>query len=858
MADRVELDISSPDSPQEPPDCSTEPIRVPGSVQQHGFFLLVDGDFDRVLVVSENAQRYLGLPAKLILGASLSSLLERELLGAIRLHSFGDKKNPEGMVSYLGTFRLRNDLFSVVTHCIGRDHALEFEVQDRLVGPEMMNAVITNFVSSLGRLASEEDLCEELTRQVSELTGFDRVLLYSFNDEGHGTVRCEVNNGRLPSYLDLRFPASDIPAQARELYVLNTVRIIPDAHYQPSPLIGLPGTEARGLDLSRATLRSVSPVHLEYMRNMGTISSMSVSILKEGRLWGLISGHHAEPKSVPYLVRSACDMLTRMGSTQLTAFHTAARLRQMVHFHSVQRTAFTEMAGAQNFLQGLIDQLGTLRGITDAAGVALVHDGQIASSGLLPPHPFVHDLIAWLGSQPDFEVFQSAHLSTEFPAADAVREQASGVLAIRISVVQPHYLLWFRPELVSTVRWAGEPSQKLDATLHLHPRASFNEWREVVRGRSEPWTSMEVDSAREFRFALTSISLRRAEEAIEEGEARFQKLTHSLPLKIFTVNDWGQLTYVNERWRSAGLDSNGRWYEHADLSVKDALRAAELWADAVQSGQAFETELCLQAHEGVPERPNLVRVVPFQRAGGERAGWIGVFIDLTESKQREMALRMTEKLALTGRMTSVIAHEINNPLEAITNLMYLLRMDLQENEAATQYITMAESELERISGITKQTLRWNRETAEAVEPFLAGSMVDDVLRLFVGKIRNRQINVVVEGPRETYFRGVLGQIRQVLANLVSNAVDAAPIGSQIVIRIEEMDNMHGLSVRDSGNGIPDGVRAQLFEPFFSTKGDLGNGLGLYISKEIMDRHHGRIDVDSAPGQGTTMTLWLPR
>ena len=369
---------------------------------------------------------------------------------------------------------------------------------------------------------------------------------------------------------------------------------------------------------------------------------------------------------------------------------------------------------------------------------------------------------------------------------------------------------------------------------------------------------MEVDSALAFRSALTTISLRRAEEAIEESEARFQQLTHALPLKIFAANDRGQLTYVNERWRSSGLDARGQWFEHADLSPKDAQRAGELWAEAVRTGEAFETELCLRTVIGEPERPNLVRVVPFQRAGGERAGWIGVFIDLTESKQREMALRMTEKLALTGRMTSVIAHEINNPLEAITNLMYLLRSDLEDNPAAVQYITMAESELDRISGITKQTLRWNRETSEAEEEIHAGLLIDDVLRLFVGKIRNRQIRVQIDGDRELRLRGVMGQIRQVLANLISNAIDAAPIASTITITIQPQDGHIGLAVQDTGSGIPNSIRAQLFEPFFSTKGDLGNGLGLYISKEIVERHHGRIDVDSAPGQGTTMTIWLPR
>ncbi len=839
-------------------DCADEPIRVPGSVQQHGFFLLIDGSFDRVLVASENASRFLQLPIKLVLGASVETLLPRELLTAIRLQKVMLDENPEGLVSFLGTFRICDEMFSVVTHCIGDHHALEFEQQDRLVGPELMNAVITNFVSALGTLKNEQELCDALARQVAELTGFDRVMLYRFNEAGEGTVLSEVNDGKLPSYLHLRFPGTDIPRQARELYVLNTTRIIPDVGYAPSPLLGIDGTVAQSLDLSRATLRSVSPIHLEYMRNMGTLSSMSVSIVNEGRLWGLISGHHAEPKLVPYLVRSACDMLTRMASTQLNAFSTAARLQQMLHFHAVQRQVLTELAGEPHYLTGLAAHLPIIRKITNAAGVALVVDQSYSRDGELPEDADLETVVEWLDTLPEFDVYHSSHLASQLPEADRFRTTGSGLIAIRISSMQKRYLLWFRPEVVRTVRWAGEPGKEADWGGQLHPRASFNEWKETIRGQSEPWTAMELDSARDFRAALTAIGLRRAEEAIELGEARFQQLTQALPAKIFTVDDDGHLTYVNERWLQQGMRREGLWYEDPDFVSEDSERSATLWKQCVAAGSQFEAEMRLHSHGGGPERWNLVRITPFQRMGARRAGWIGTLIDLTESKERELALRMTEKLALTGRMTSVIAHEINNPLEAITNLMYLLRSELPEEGPAGGYIGMVESELERISGITKQTLRWSRETTDQAQTFQTGPLVDDVLRLFAGKIRNRQLTVRVEGPRDVSIAGVVGQIRQVLANLTSNAIDASPLGGRVVISVLEAEREAGFSVSDNGAGIPESLMVKLFQPFLSTKGDLGNGLGLYISKEIVERHGGRIEVTSTPDRGTTMTVWLPK
>jgi len=494
-------------------------------------------------------------------------------------------------------------------------------------------------------------------------------------------------------------------------------------------------------------------------------------------------------------------------------------------------------------------------------GVALMVDGHVESFGQVPPPDALKRIADWLDDTlAETDVFATAHLSEQLPFAadEAVRGPASGLLAVRSSQVLRRYILWFRPEIVRTVAWAGEPEKIVGEDRRLHPRHSFSEWKETLRGRSEPWTATEVDSARDFRAALTTISLRKAEEAIELGEARFQRLTESLPVKIFTADDEGRLTYTNDRWQSYGLSGIGHWFDDPSLMPEDAELCRQRWQQSVEENAPFEAEVRLRVGNNGAERWNVVRAVPFQRVGSERAGWVGTIVDLTENKEREMAVRMSEKLALTGRMTSVIAHEINNPLEAITNLMYLLRSELKQEGPAAGYIGMVESELERISGITKQTLRWNRETSDMSERFQAGSMTDDVLRLFAGKIRNRQIAVRVSGERTAMFHGVLGQVRQVLANLVSNAIDAAPVGGHVAVRILEEEDRIGFSVTDNGQGIPAEIRSRLFEPFASTKGDLGNGLGLYISHEIVERHGGSIDVTTAAGAGTTMTVWLPK
>ncbi len=835
--------------------CASEAIRIPGAIQRHGFLLGLDDTQERIVVASENAEDFLHTPLKLILGANLADVLEREMLAVVQYQRCAVE--PEGMVTYLGAFRLRGELFSLITHCIEGKRILEFERQDRLVGAEMMNSVITNFVATLSKLESPEELCNAVTRQVAQLTGFDRVLLYSFDEEGHGTVLAEANSGRLPTYLDLRFPASDIPQQARELYVLNTVRIIPDANYTPSPLHALTVESPHIMDLSLSVLRSVSPVHLQYMRNMGTISSMSISIVSEGRLWGLISGHHAEPRIVPFLVRSACDMLSKLVGTQLTTFRTASRLRTTTHFHSVQRQLLTHVAAERHYLTALATQMGALQQITGAEGAALWVDGACDSVGSVPSVPDVQRIVSWLDEQPGVDLFVTRQLSRDLPWTAALSDCASGLLAIRISDIRQRYILWFRPQIVRTVKWAGEPAAKQDTAGQLHPRTSFESWRETFRGQSQRWSDVEIESAREFLSAITTISLQRAEEEAELSNARFEQLTQALPEKIFIANDDGVLTYTNDRWREQGLPTHGVWFSEGRLMPEDEERVREKWQEAVTSGNFLEDEIrLLTGPEGVP-RWNLVRAVPFRRQGGMRAGWVGSVIDLTDRREREAALRMTEKLALTGRMTSVIAHEINNPLESITNLLYLVRQDLPPESEAAQYVGMAESELERISGITKQTLRWGREHAGRTERFTAGALFTDVLRLFRGKLRNRSVTATVRGDAQVEIEGILGQIRQVVANLVANAIDAARVGGNVWLEARPNGAGVELLIADDGVGMTPEVRNQLFQPFYSTKGDLGNGLGLYISHEIVERHGGELQVETAPGEGTTMHVVLP-
>jgi len=834
--------------------CEDEPIRIPGSIQRHGFLLLLDRAGETIVAASENTEEFLKLPLSLILGTLIENILDREVLGALRAIVEADETS--GSQIYLGSFQLRGRFYSVVTHRIGTERVVEFERLDRLVNPEMTNQVFTNFVNKLNTLRDEQELCHALAQQIKQLTGFNRILLYSFDEAGHGRVLSEENDGVLPSYLGLRFPASDIPQQARALYVLNTVRIIPDATYIPSPLIGLRQRDIQTLDLSMSLLRSVSPIHLQYMQNMGTQSSMSVSIICEGKLWGLVSGHHAEPREIPYLVRSACDLLTKLVATQLNSLRTSSSLKKMVHFHAVQRRVLTQMAAGNDYLAAMADKLEDAIQITDASGVALVLDGQCKTFGICPPAPDIHKLAAWMDTQPDLEISHTKELQSQIPWAADFAESASGLLALRISHVRQSYLLWFRPEVVRTVEWAGVPPTPAEKKQSLNPRQSFDSWTELVRGCSEPWSDMEVESATEFRAALVTISLKRAEEAIHLSEARFLQLTHALSHPVWTAEDDGQLTYVNQQWLDQGLVDHGIWFEQAAIVAEDRTVCRKAWQTALAAGTPFELEIRIHSADN-RDRWNLVRCAPYRDINGTRRGWLGTCTDLTDRRQQEAALRMTEKLALTGRMTSVIAHEINNPLEAMINLLYLLDGHVTDSEPARGYISLANLELQRISAITKQTLIWSRESGEKPAFGTAAVLFENVLALFAGKIRNHEITVTITGDPAAKLFATLGQIVQVMANLLANAIQAVPVGGNIWLGAVAHGETMELIVRDDGHGMSAETVRSLFQPFFSTRGDLGNGLGLYISHEIVERNGGAIHVQSELGAGTEIRVRLP-
>ena len=361
-------------------------------------------------------------------------------------------------------------------------------------------------VAALARTSSLGAVCDRAAVEFRRLTGFDRVMVYRFNENGAGEVLSENGRSGMRSFLHHHFPESDIPAQARALYVRNVLRTIPDASYEPAPLRPA-WTAPTPLDMSDSSLRSVSPLHLQYLANMGVRASASFSIVVDGTLWGLIACHHEQARMLTYDVRSACHALVEALSRQIKAKEEADGLRQRIRLRSFEDGIVSVLSRNGMLDVDLSNHLDEIRRMMDGDGVAILRGGDIVSGGRCPPQADILDLAVWLAARGTEQIFATERLSDPYPAGSGFAGTGSGVLSVTVSPDQPWLVIWFRGEQIETVNWAGNPhkGQTSGQNEPLNPRASFDSWAETVRGRSRRWSVAERDAAIRLRAALLEV-----------------------------------------------------------------------------------------------------------------------------------------------------------------------------------------------------------------------------------------------------------------------------------------------------------------------------------------------------------------
>jgi len=378
--------------------CAREPIHTPGAIQPYGVLLVVE---PQSLQVRERAISHPGLLQQF--GEPLTQHVSEVFGGVLAPFQGLFQQAVIGSSAHVGAVHLDgHGRHQLLVHRSANDLLVELEapVPGQPGSLEELYPAIRELMTGIESAATVEDLCRLAAAHMRRLTGFDRTLVYQFDAGWNGIVVAEDGNGLLPSYLDLRFPESDIPAQARELYRRNRVRLIADNNYTPAPLMRAEDhRDAPPTDLSLAVLRSVSPVHLHYMRNMGTGASMSVSLVHEGRLWGLVSCHTVQPRRLPYHVRTACEFMGQILSLQIALKERARAIEERVARRSVLVKLLARMAGDEDFMAALRDDEASLLSLTGAAGAVIVHKGDCLRVGQCPSASDVLALANWLATQ---------------------------------------------------------------------------------------------------------------------------------------------------------------------------------------------------------------------------------------------------------------------------------------------------------------------------------------------------------------------------------------------------------------------------------------------------------------------------
>ncbi|WP_426231028.1 HWE histidine kinase domain-containing protein [Pararhizobium sp. DWP3-4] len=524
----------TPAEPVNLTNCDREPIHVPGSIQRHGCLVACDARAATVVRHSANTGAMLSVPGE-INGLPLETLLGAEATHTLRnaLATLGEGMRP----ALLSGVNLPGGVFDVSIHIFHSTVLIEFEP----ASPGQPLQLARGLIGRISDIGDIDTLVRQAARLIRGMLEYDRVMIYRFEQDGSGKVAAEAKRGDLESFLGQYFPASDIPQQARILYLKNTIRIIGDASGERIALVPVFDASGEALDLSLAHLRSVSPIHCEYLRNMGVAASMSISIIVDGALWGLIACHHYKPRILSMAQRVSAEMFGQFFSLHLTSLKQKSRLDTATRARASLDRFLRLASHHADIGQLLMEHLPDFHALMPCDGIGLWMNGTWSSHGSAPPAAAIPALSRLIGALAEGRVWATHALSQRMPEAEDFCAQAAGVLAIPLAQTRRDHLFFFRKELVQSLNWAGNP-EKTYATGplgdRLTPRQSFAIWKQTVHQQAQPWTEADREIAEVTRSVLVEVGLRHSELMAEErsrSDVRQRMLNEELNHRVKNI-----------------------------------------------------------------------------------------------------------------------------------------------------------------------------------------------------------------------------------------------------------------------------------------------------------------------------------
>ena len=621
-------------------NCEREQIHLAGCIQPHGALLSVRESNQTILQASANAAQFLDCEEP------LQGLPLRALGGDLWKRALELPADPE-VIPYVVRCRIA-DSSRAMNALLHRAAGGEIVVELEDAGPALdVSADLERALQTIMGSGSLAALCHESARVFKEITGYDRVMIYRFDDEGHGEVFAETRKPELEAFLGNRYPASDIPQIARRLYVRNRVRLLGDVEYQPSlieprlsPLSGL------DLDMSMCFLRSASPIHIQYLKNMGVAATLVVSLKVGDKLWGLVSCHHYSPRYLHFEMRAVCELFGEAIGTRIAALESFARGQCELSARRLEHRMVESLSRNGDWRGALFDSARSLLLPLGANGAALLFEGQIQTTGETPSTEDIRALAEWLHGKLAGGLFATSALAAEAPRFESLKGVASGVVAAHVSGDPDEMLIWFREERVRTITWGGNPFKSpsnSDDPSELSPRRSFAQWHQVVEGTGDPWTETDIATARMIAASLTDVILQYRAVQIVIAKDQLDQVSQQVQAaqqQVIVADAAGRVLETNAAFEALIGAAPGSIQRLDDLPVYFVEREdfAQRLHSLQREGRAWRGEATLRDNRDAG-RPMHVRADAVVAMGERVLGYVVCFTDLTERRAAEVARR---------------------------------------------------------------------------------------------------------------------------------------------------------------------------------------------------------------------------